>query len=139
MTSEERFLSYIDKRYFKVDSEGRIWRLARKGRAGSNKWHKLSEPVRAESPGGQGLYLRVSFVVKGTQHSVAAHRIVFAILLNKCVLPPLDQLVNHENGNKTDNHPTNLTLVTPQGNVEHARYVLKVGPWDAKRREVLIG
>ena len=40
---------------------------------------------------------------------------------------PNGMTVNHENGNKKDNHPNNLGLMTDKEQMLHARTVLKVG------------
>lgn len=89
---------------FRVDSTGRVFSLRGKLITGTLQ---------------QGGYLRVSYRRPGERNTRTAllHRIVAGALL-----PNLDDLpeVNHKDGIKTHNHPSNLEWVTSEENILHA-------------------
>ena len=91
-----------------IDQSGRIWRLGGK---------------RAERQTNTG-YLQVTVRVDGKQKSVLAHRLVWHHMVGTI---PAGMLINHTNGDRTDNHPSNLELVTPQENNRHTARVLGRG------------
>lgn len=106
----------------RIDSEGRIWRTAvLKG----GSWHSVPER-RAENPGGKG-YFRVSLHVPG--HGlvmVMAHRLVYEALVG----PIPDGLeINHDDLNKTNNAPGNLSPVTGPENIRHSYANGRTRPW----------
>lgn len=71
------------------------------------------------NPGG---YAIVNFTVNGRSISRSVHSIVANQFLP---VPEQTQTqVNHKDGNKLNNHISNLEWVTPKQNVDHARYVL---------------
>lgn len=108
-----------------IDDEGRIWRTAK--RVGC-RWtgNAISLPcsrMRAEKTLPSG-YLMVRAMVDGVRWNGMAHRLVWRHLHG-----PLTQglVVNHKNGIKSDNRPSNLELVTPSDNAKHAVHVLRRG------------
>lgn len=113
---------------FEVDESGRIWRLQKRGWLISTKKAGLRkcERVRAENMTGLG-YLQVRLMVNLVRANAGAHRIVYRALIGPI---PEGMWVNHKNGIKDDNRPSNLELATPSQNVMHARKVLKVGHLD---------
>jgi hypothetical protein len=119
-------LAYIRKGYFRVDSDGSIWRLRthRRGSKAHLTWLKLAEPRRAECKSGE--YLAISLHLRGKEVKVPAHIIVHLLYVG---VIPEDHIVNHKDGNKHNNHPDNLEAITIQANALHARDVLGVGPW----------
>ncbi len=99
-----------------IDSDGRIWRLARR----SNSIYAV--PRRRTETVCKNGYLKVQAMFDGRQFSAYAHRLVW-LHFNGAV--PADRILNHKNGDKGDNRPGNLELVTYSGNLNHARHVLK--------------
>jgi len=85
---------------FTVDSEGRVWR-------GSQ---------RAEHSNSNG-YLQVRVMIDSKRHYTCAHRLVWRALNGPI---PTGQVVNHKNGRKDDNRPSNLELLTYSENTRHA-------------------
>ena len=127
--AEQKFLQYVRHGYFSIDENGYIWRL-RTHRRGSKKnltWLKLDEPRRAESDCGG--YLSVPLTLNGRIRHVLAHRAV-RLFLDGDIGEGL--FVNHINGEKHDNRPENLEVITPSENSLHARDILGVGPWTRK-------
>jgi hypothetical protein len=71
-------------------------------------------------------YLMVALCKNGKKSEVPVHRIVCAAFHGE---PPTDQhQVNHKNGNKKDNTPSNLEWVTASENQKHAYSVLDRKP-----------
>lgn len=117
MTESERIVLAAIGDVFRVDDEGRIWRIA-SGR-------------RAENGTGEDRgYLQVRLMVDGRRHHVMAHRIVWMHRHG----PLADELeVNHENGVRDDNHPGNLRPCTGSENCTHSRRVLGNGDQRGER------
>lgn len=91
-----------------VDSEGRVWRKDRFGNS-----------VRADTGRSRtGGYLRVQFQVENKRYAISAHRLVWMVVAERFIPESLE--VNHKDGNKTNNRPTNLEVVPRSFNVAHA-------------------
>jgi len=94
---------------YEVSNHGRVRRVA--GGPGTWAGHMLRD-----TPSGKG-YRKVQFRVGGRAHQVGLHRVVAAAFLGPC---PDGYEVNHRDGDKTNNRPSNLEYVTPLGNAQHA-------------------
>jgi hypothetical protein len=110
-----------------IDAEGRIWRLMKRG---WDRWQNktVTRPcrrVRAEND--VGAYLMIRSMWNRERVCTGAHRLVFRHF--KGPIPP-GITVNHENGQKKDNRPENLTLATYSAQARHALHVLRVGRVD---------
>ena len=90
--------------FYKVSQEGHVWSVRRE--------RQLSLNLK---PNG---YVYVQLNVKGVAKTHRVHRLVASAFLSK----PLDKfvVVNHKNGNKSDNNVENLEWVTPRENNLHA-------------------
>ena len=123
---ETKFQQYLARNYFKVEESGEIWRLRnrRRGKYKHLVWKLRASPCRAESDCGE--YLGVALNLLGRTRYIQAHRAVWIGLFGDI---PDGLMVNHKDGDKHNNHPDNLELVTPSENAIHARDVLEVGPW----------
>lgn len=107
-----------------IRPDGTIWRLRKRV---WDRWLKkaVSRPckrVRAEHD--NGTYLQVRIMLDGVRVYALAHRLVFRHLKGPI---PLGMTVNHEDGQKKRNHPSNLELATNSEQQIHATRVLKVG------------
>lgn len=105
-------------------SDGTIWRVRKRG---WDRWKKeavsrLCRRVRAEHD--QGEYFQVRAMMNGKRGYALAHRMVYLHFQGPI---PNGLTINHENGNKKDNRPENLTLATNSEQQLHATRVLKVG------------
>lgn len=123
MTSDERaFLAQVALGWFEVRPNGTIWRLA-EFQGGGMATLKFCVPRPAErsssEPDG---YLRVMFLDGTERKKVGAHRIVWMVS-NKADIPDAME-INHRDGDKGHNEPSNLELVTRSENVKHAIHVL---------------
>lgn len=103
----------MDKGILKINSKGEIWRLAVLTRAGDKK---PITPKRAECRMKNG-YLGVKVCLQNKQFLALAHRVVWTILRGQ--IPPLMD-INHIDGNKQNNDPSNLEIVTRSQNLKHA-------------------
>lgn len=97
--------------------DGTIWRVA-------EMRNRRLVPLRERRLVGHRMpdgYLRLSVTVDGESFNVLAHRLVWRVFYGPI---PDGKEVNHRNGNKADNSPSNLELVSPSGNVRHSLDVL---------------
>ncbi len=102
--TELLLLPFVESGYYLIDSQGAIWRRKGAGR------------VRAENKSSTG-YLQVRKVVNGTRINAGAHRLVWVANFG----PIKDgHEINHINGKKADNCPSNLEQVTGSENMKHA-------------------
>lgn len=101
-----------------ITPQGEIWRIAKRGR---NKAVKCKR-VRAEHD--TGAYLAIHVMFNRIRLTTGAHRLIYYHFNGDI---PSGMTVNHKNGNKKDNNPNNLELMTHKEQMRHARTVLKIG------------
>ena len=112
--TEARVINLIAEGVFSIDIQGRIWRHKRFYRG--FKTGEVNPKQRAEHVSGHG-YLNINLHYNNKQHKAMAHRIVW-IYFNGSI--PKDLEINHKNGIKDDNRPSNLELATRSENMKHA-------------------
>lgn len=118
----DTILEAIAAGHFEIRPDGTIWRL--KQRDGWGKARSV-KPRRAELKMRNG-YLGIKMDVNRKQCWAYAHRLIWTILRG-----PIQEglQINHIDGDKTNNLPSNLELVTPSANTQHAYDMgLKVRP-----------
>lgn len=124
MNPETLLLAQIGMGIFSVDAKGRIWRHFRLSNGSALQARPLI-PVkpaeRAEVRVSHG-YLRVQFTDGEERHQTYAHRIVWMVV-NHSPIPPLLE-INHIDGNKANNAPSNLEMVTKRDNALHSLHQL---------------
>lgn len=130
--SENEVYKLVLSGELRIDSEGRIWRVMKRT---ADRWTggtKVTpcEPVRAEigftDPEG---YLQVRAMIDGRRHYAAAARLVWRHFKGPI---PQGLTVNHQDGRKQNNRPTNLELATYSEQRLHAVQVLGAGHHDVK-------
>ena len=130
MDKERVFLLATSRGEFEIDSTGRIWRIAKRHGKGVRlgggyaKGSTVSpcKRVRGEYRTRQG-YLLVAITVRGRKTVTGAHRIIWAMSNGPI---PKGLTINHKNGIKDDNRPSNLETATYSEQRRHALDVLKV-------------
>ncbi len=105
-----------------IDSEGRVWRLKKRTYDRWTGGTKVTtcHRVRAEFGTKQG-YLQVRALIDGKRHYAAAARLVW-LHFNGPI--PQGMTVNHKDGVKPNNQPSNLELATYSEQRHHAIKVL---------------
>ena len=101
---EERVYPSVLGGVLRIDNQGRIWRGAR----------------RAENTSGKYMHVRV--MRDGIRYQALAHRLVWLHFFGPI---PGGLCLNHKNGQRHDNRPENLEIVTHRGNTAHAISTLK--------------
>ena len=101
--TEEFVYPAVERGILRIDSMGRIWRGTQ----------------RAEHD--QGQYLTVRWMTGAVRHNAQASRLIWRHLHGPI---PGYLTINHKNGNKKDNHPSNLELATYREQAIHAMRVL---------------
>ena len=89
---------------YKINANGEIWRV--------NK-NKPLKPHRCQG------YLRVSLYDGGKQRKFYVHRLVAFSFLDEPSNKDRNE-INHKDGNKKNNHFSNLEWVTSKENIDHA-------------------
>lgn len=113
MQATDVILAAIAAGHFEVREDGTIWRLMRRDGWGNVR---AVPPRRAELKMRNG-YLGLKMDVDRKQHWAYAHRLVWTVLRGPI---PDGMQINHIDGCKTNNSPSNLELVTPSANIQHA-------------------
>lgn len=127
MTDDEKaFLAQVAMGWFSVDSQGRIWRHVAFQGGGAPTMKRVSKRRAERSSSARGQYLRVMFRDGNRRRKVSAHRIVWMLANSQDIPAPLE--INHANGVKADNRPSNLERVTRPENATHSVRVLGKRP-----------
>lgn len=95
---------------FSVDDEGRLWRHVEKDAL-------LPAPRRAEYSTGSRGYLMLRAYLDGGVVRVLAHRMVYRALVGTI---PEHHVIDHRDGRKQNNRPSNLVAVLPVENTRRA-------------------
>lgn len=77
------------------------------------RWGKGKALKQLKSNG----YWAIGLWINGHATRQYVHRLVAEAIYGPC---PKDMEVNHKDGNKLNNHPSNLEYITHQGNMKHA-------------------
>lgn len=109
MNTEDKLIGLVESGAIRVSDNGEIWFML-------PATNRRNVPCRAEKwmPTGYG---QVRASVGGIRYNALAHRLVWRALRGQI---PLGCVINHINGNKSDNRPENLEVATPSENTRHA-------------------
>ena len=113
MSAVDVALRAIEAGVLSVDAQGRIWKQKRKTSAG--RLVNIA-PKRTECRLKNG-YLGVTCWEGGRQFLVLAHRLVWTV--RNGPIPPSSD-INHLDGDKANNSPSNLETATRGANLRHA-------------------
>lgn len=103
---------------FQICQNGSIWcRISRNGRGllADEAWRRIDN---LDERG----YSRIDMKINGERKTLSVHRIVYAKFCGKL---NYNKVVNHKDGNRSNNKPSNLELVEQLYNVSHYHKVLK--------------
>ncbi len=116
--AERKLIAMVRSGEWEIDTLGRVWRTSiRTG----NRWSggfRLSPVARRRAEGRlPSGYMMVRAELNGARVVGVAHRLVWQHFHGDI---PDGMVINHRNGQKDDNRPENLEVVTPSGNTRHA-------------------
>lgn len=115
--AERRVIALVQRGELAIDCAGRVWRMAARRGIKSGGSHVVPcEPRRAENQVPRG-YLQVRAVVDGRRWYACAHRLAWQHFHGDI---PDGLTVNHKDGDKTNNAPSNLELATGAEQAAHA-------------------
>lgn len=119
--SEEQVYRAVLSGDLEIDGQGRVWRIRKRGwdRRQRRAASRPCERVRAEHD--TGIYLMVRIALNGERFHTQASRLVWRHFNGP--IPP-GYTINHKDGLKKRNHPSNLEAVTYSQNTIHAIHVL---------------
>lgn len=117
MQREAEVHAAVQMGLLRIDQDGSIWKVAE---LRGNRWNgrqtlRSIEPRRAENLTGQ--YLAVRWMTGATRIHCLAHRLVWHHFNGPV---PKGAVINHLNGDKLDNRPSNLELSTHSENKKHS-------------------
>jgi len=105
--------------YYEISNRGRVKSLERDIWNGHN-YYKSKEIIMKPAPNSDG-YPQIPLCMNGKSTSIAIHRLVaIAFIPNPNNLP----MVNHKDGDKTNNLPYNLEWCTNRDNIIHGFRIL---------------
>lgn len=124
--NEEFVYRAVQNGDLRIDADGSVWRVScRRGIKGSAEARSVPcSPRRAEHMTPSG-YLTVPAMVAGSRRQALAHRLVWRHLYGPI---PDGLTINHKNGQKDDNSPSNLELATASQQMRHAVNHLAYNP-----------
>jgi hypothetical protein len=103
-----------------IDREGRIWRVANR-----RFWRWIgrttTQPCARKRAERGTTYLTVRVMIDYKRVTALSHRLVWRHFRGSI---PAGMTINHKNGQKQDNRPSNLELATHSEQMQHARRVL---------------
>lgn len=116
------FLAQVAIGWFSMEPTGRFTRRVRWSKTTTPRLCRV-DPTRADVSMSDG-YPVVMFYdpLTRTRRKVFAHRIVWMLVSGEMIPEPMQ--VNHIDGVRANNYPSNLELVTPSENVKHGIRVL---------------
>jgi hypothetical protein len=133
--SEEFAYQLVVEGALEIDPDGCIWRVARCAlrvarcalRVARRRWNRWKETIeilpcarhRAEAM--DRAYFQVHVMIDGRKASAAAHRLVWRHFNGRI---PDGMTINHKDGNKINNEPSNLELATHAEQRRHAIDIL---------------
>ncbi len=106
--------------WFEIRDDGTIWRLATYHNAEASP--RFVVPVLMSRRSCRGGYVRVYPLHSRNTFYALAHRLVWQWHHNKPIPPRM--VINHINGDRGDNRPNNLEMVTHAENIQHGYRVL---------------
>src|SRR5699024_2384349 len=106
---------------YEVSNHGRVKSLSRKINTGRGGYRILPEIIKTLKTDKDG-YLETSLSKNGLKKHVSIHRLVAEAFLHN---PENKEQVNHKDGDKKNNHVSNLEWVTAQENQTHKKEVLR--------------
>ena len=117
MSAEEYGFLAVANGELEIDADGHCWRVAARRGLRSGGTRVVPCPRRlAEWMGSAGYYI-THVMYDWKQWTIQVHRLVWRVVVGPI---PDDMQINHKNGVKTDNRPSNLEVVTPRQNTSHA-------------------
>lgn len=100
-----------------IEPDGTIWRVKKRGGYGSKSGAASRPCARKRAENNCGSYFQVRAMFDGHRVYALAHRVVYRHFFG----PILGDLtVNHKDGVKKNNHPSNLELATHSEQITHA-------------------
>lgn len=105
---------------YDVRSDGTIWAQESFGQASTPHWRQCGHKRIRNRSKGSYCYLRYRGI------ELAIHRIIWAKYGNSPLVP--DLVINHKNGDGTDNKPSNLELISQSKNNAHRFQTLGMRP-----------
>ena len=123
-TNDAKILALIALGALSVDDQGRVWRHREITRGSAIGGREIPCPPRRADAGrseAEG-YRRIQVTLGKDRVTAPAHRIVW-MMANQQLIPSGFE-VNHKNGIKDDNRPSNLELTTRPENALHALHEL---------------
>lgn len=109
---------------YMISNYGRVYRKSyKKWCKQNNSWSNMKGIIKKQTNNNSKKYWRIEiFYLDGSKKWQTIHRLVALYFINN---PTNKNYVNHIDGNKNNNHVSNLEWVTNQENMDHRYKVLK--------------